>query len=413
MNKASQAVLFLRNLAIGMMSPVLTLALLAHGAAISTISLLLGAYSLTVILAEFPSGVFADVIGRKFAFMISIVLLFFSYGVFLFARSLPLLFFAMVLSGLGRAFSSGSIDALVIDDATANGARLSGITAKISILESSGLAAGALIGGLVSGLGERYAGNLITNIAICAVLFFLTLLYIHEPPHTRASRQKPGSRVTIGAQMKAGLQFMLGKGPARPLFFFAFAAGFALLSLETYWQPGFASAGPSQWMFGTLSFAGFACVMIGSKLSEYFLTRFKDSGMALLLSLKALLGLGLILLAVQFAKAGFVFVYLFIYILIGGGGVAENTLLNRIVPSSQRAGVLSLFSFVLQVGGLAASAAGFLISMLYGFRSMWLNAGLLLIVSVSVFALIRLRHRRSGHTVQLSAGNEHAAPGQE
>ena len=405
--------IFLRNLAVGMMAPVLTLALLAHGAAISTISLLLGAYSLTVILAEFPSGVFADLIGRKFAFMISIVLLFFSYGVFLLARSLPLLFFAMILSGLGRAFSSGSIDALVIDDAIENGAELSGITAKIAILESSGLAFGALIGGLVSGLADRYAGNLMANIAICAVLFFLTLLYIHEPQHTRASRQKPGSRVTMGAQMKAGLRFMLGKGPARPLFVFAFAAGFSLLSLETYWQPGFASAEPSRWMFGALSFAGFACVMIGSKLSEYFMTRFKDSGMALLLALKALLGLGLILLAAQFAKAGFVIVYLSIYLLIGGGSVAENTLLNRIVPSSQRAGVLSLFSLVLQAGGLAASAAGFLVSMLYGFRSMWLISGLMIIMLVSARALVRLRCQRNAHQVQLSAGSEQDAAGQE
>lgn len=413
MNKVSQTVIFLRNLAIGMMSPVLTLALLAHGADISTISLLLGAYSLTVILAEFPSGVFADVIGRKTAFMISVVLLLLSYGAFLLARSLAMLFFAMILSGLGRAFSSGSIDALVIDEAVRSGACLSGITAKIAILESSGLAAGALIGGLVSGLGERYAGNLTVNIAICAVLFLLTLLYIHEPPRARALRQKPGSRVTIAAQMRSGLLFMIGKGPARPLFVFAFAAGFALLSLETYWQPGFALAGPPQWMFGALSFAGFACVMIGSKLSEYFLTRFKDSGMALLLAMKALLGVGLILLAAQFIQAGFILVFLIIYVLIGGGSVAENTLLNRAVPSSQRAGVLSLFSFVLQLGGLAASAAGFFVSALSGFRAMWLIAGLMMIMSVSVYALIRLRRQRSAHTAQLSSGNENAAPGQE
>lgn len=238
-------------------------------------------------------------------------------------------------------------------------------------------------------------------------------LYIHEPPRTRASRQEPGTRLTMGAQMKAGLRFMLGKGPARPLFVFAFAAGFSLLSLETYWQPGFASAGPSRWMFGALSFAGFACVMIGSKLSEYFLARFKDSGIALLLALKALLGLGLILLAAQFAKAGFVIVYLFIYLLIGGGGVAENTLLNRIVPSSQRAGVLSLFSFVLQLGGLAASAAGFLVSMLYGFRGMWLISGLMIIMLVSARALVRLRCQRNAHQVQLSAGSEQDAAGRE
>lgn len=379
---------------IGMMAPVLTLALLAHGGSISTISLLLGAYSLTVILAEFPSGVFADVVGRKFAFLLSLALLFLSYWVFLFSQSLVLLFCAMILSGLGRAFSSGSIDALFIDEAERDGAGLSKITTRISILESSGLASGALAGGLLSGLGERYAGNLITNIAICTFLFFLTLLSVREPSRAQESRQEQSSRASMAAQMKSSLAFMLKKGPARPLFVFAFVAGFSLLSLETYWQPGFALVKPAQWMYGGLSFAGFACVMIGSKLSEVFLTRFKDSGLKLLLAMKALMGLGLILLAARFDQAGFILVFMFIYVFIGSGSVAENTLLNRVVPSSQRASVLSLFSFVLQIGGLAASVTGFFVSALYGFRNMWLIAGALTMGCVSVYVLLRKNHSK-------------------
>ena len=153
--------------------------------------------------------------------------------------------------------------------------------------------------------------------------------------------------------------------------------------------------GPAQWMFGALSFAGFVCVMIGSKLSEYLLNRFKVSGLKLLLLMKALLGLGLVLLAFQLFQSGYILVFILVYVFIGGGSVAENTLLNRIVPSSQRVSVLSLFSFVLQIGGLAASAAGFFVSMLYGFRSMWLIAGAISVMGVSVYALIRLKHSRN------------------
>lgn len=58
MSRVNQIAILLRNLATGILAPVLTLVLLANGASISTISLLLGAYSLTVILFEFPSGVF-------------------------------------------------------------------------------------------------------------------------------------------------------------------------------------------------------------------------------------------------------------------------------------------------------------------------------------------------------------------
>lgn len=387
MSSASQLALFLRNLATGILAPVLTLGLLAHGASIRTVSLLLGAYSLTVIVFEFPSGVFADVYGRKPAFLLSLALQFAGYGVFLASRSPAPLFAAMVLSGLGRAFSSGSIDALAIDEAERGGAELAGVTARISILESSGLAAGALLGGLLSGVGERYAGNLLANIAIVTLLFFLTLLRVRETPRTRAPEQRRGSRGTILEQAKSSLAFALRKGPARPLFALAFVTGFALLAVETYWQPAFAQADPPRWMFGVLSFAGFVCVMAGSKLAEYLLGRLKGGGFGFLLGVKALLGLGLAFLYTQMLQAGFILTYLLIYVFIGGGSVAENTLLNRAVPSSRRASVLSLFSFALQIGGLLASAAGFLVSSLYGFRAMWPVAGAVMVLSVSAYAV--------------------------
>lgn len=389
MSRVNQIAILLRNLATGILAPVLTLVLLANGASISTISLLLGAYSLTVILFEFPSGVFADVFGRKPAFLFSIVMQFLSYCAFLFSQSLILLFIAMILNGLGRAFSSGSIDALAIDEAEKGGVDITVITTRISILESIGLAAGALLGGLVSGLGGRYEGNLLTNIAICTILFFLTLLYIHEPLRARAPLKKHQNQKTIMVQVKSSLAFIWEKGPARPLFLFVFVMGFSLLSIETYWQPGFAQAKPAQWMYGVLSFAGFACVMIGSKLAEHLLTRYKNSGFFLLLATKALFGLGLILFYTQMFQASFILTFMFIYVFIGSGSVAENTLLNRAVPSSQRASVLSLFSFVLQIGGLLASATGFIVSNLFGFRIMWLISGIITVVIVSVYALIR------------------------
>ena len=65
MRSASQAAIFLKNLAVGILAPVLVLGLLAHGATISTVSLLLGVYSLTVILAEFPSGAFRGCVRQE------------------------------------------------------------------------------------------------------------------------------------------------------------------------------------------------------------------------------------------------------------------------------------------------------------------------------------------------------------
>ena len=119
MRKTIQLVVFLKNFATGVMAPVLALVLMAHGATIGTLSLMIGAYSLTVIVAEFPSGVFADLCGRRTAFLVSAFLFVLSYCLILGSQSAFLLVAAMLANGLGRAFSSGSLDALAIDEAEA------------------------------------------------------------------------------------------------------------------------------------------------------------------------------------------------------------------------------------------------------------------------------------------------------
>ena len=139
--------------------------------------------------------------------------------------------------------------------------------------------------------------------------------------------------------------------------------------------------------------------MLGSWLSERILRRSDHAGVGLLLLLKAALGLGLI--AFSFARGTFAFigVYLALYLLIGGSGVVENTLLNRLAPSSHRASILSLFSLVLQLGGLVASAGGYFVSKYANYANMWQLAGVLLLAFCVVTFFFRKSRNQSenGH----------------
>jgi len=71
--------------------------------------------------------------------------------------------------------------------------------------------------------------------------------------------------------------------------------------------------------------------------------------------------------------------------------VVENTFLNRIAPASHRASILSLFSLLLQLGGVAASIAGYFISTYWRFQNIWLLSGILLLLFTAVSALLRKR----------------------
>jgi MFS family permease len=385
MRKSIQFIYFLRFFGTGIIIPVLSLMLLSRGATIETISLVIGLYSITVIAAEFPSGVFADLYGRKNAFLLSCFLSFLSYCVFLFSRSTVVLLFGMVANGLSRAFSSGSFEALMIDQAAERQFPLARVTARLSILESAGLAGGALVGGLLAEIGTRFLGNLGANIGISALLILLIVVFVREAPRDSARSAATTHRQLFDTQIKESLAFAKKRGAVRILLVFCLLMGFVLNSIEIYWQPALSSFQTANWVFGAVSFGGFSFVMLGSWLSERLLRRNKKAGVGLLLRLKAPLGIGLILFSFTGSEFSIIGIYLVLYLLIGGSGVVENTLLNQLVPASHRASILSLFSLVLQIGGVIASVGGFLISTYANYQNMWLFAGFLLL-SFSVAA---------------------------
>ena len=389
MRKAIQGIIFLKNMATGILAPVLTLTLLQHGADIRTVSLFIGLYSATIIIAEFPSGVFADLYGRKTSFLLSCALYVVSYSVLLVSSSVALLAVSIVTNGLGRAFSSGSIDALVIDQSGDHGKSLEWVTSRLAILESAGLAVGALSGGLLAGLGSRYLGNLGVNAILYLILIGLTLCFVQEEKRQHAENVARSGFQSFLHQTKTSLKFLMQPGIVRMLAVFALATGFALNALETYWQPALNGMQAPYWLFGLVSFGGFLFVICGSWLSERLLSRFGSRAVPLLLIIKALFGVFVMVLAFQPSAFPFVAVYFIVYLFIGGGSVAENTLLNQAAPASHRAGILSLSSLVLQLGGLIAALCGYFISTYSRFQNIWLVSGVLLLVCVVYFALTR------------------------
>ena len=378
MNKPIQIIYFLKFFASGTIVPILSLMLLARGATIETISLIIGLYSVTVIAAEFPSGVFADLYGRKTSFLLSCVLYLISYSMFFFSRSAVILLIGMVVNGLSRAFSSGSIEALMIDHATEQCCPLERVTARLAILESAGLAGGALVGGLLAEVGERFSFNLGVNIILTVIILFLTVLFVHETPRIKAEHVATTHRQLFHKQVRESLSFAKLGGTVRILLIFFLLMGFALSAIEVYWQPALEAYQPVYWLFGAVSFGGFAFVIFGSWVAEKLLRKHPKAGVGLLLLLKAPLGLGLILFSFVKSEYSLVGFYLGLYLLIGSSNVVESTLLNQIVPSSHRASILSLFSLVLQLGGVLASLGGFLVSTYSRYQNMWLLAGLLL-----------------------------------
>lgn len=158
MKRSHFLLFFLKVFATGLLSPVLALIFLAHGADMQTLSLCIGVYSVLVVLFEVPSGIFADSFGRKRIFLFSVLFTAAAYLFFLKSSSLPLLLFGCALYGIGTAFASGSVEALEIEAALhENGAAaLPRVNSCLALSESAGLSAGPVAGGIIGFADPQY-----------------------------------------------------------------------------------------------------------------------------------------------------------------------------------------------------------------------------------------------------------------
>lgn len=114
---------FLKNLQF--FEPFLYLFLLAKGLSYTQIGALIGVRAISVYLLEVPTGIIADVTGRRRAMVIAFGSYIASFAIFSLTGSFWLFVPAMVLFGAGEAFRSGTHKAMIMQHLDAEG--LSGV----------------------------------------------------------------------------------------------------------------------------------------------------------------------------------------------------------------------------------------------------------------------------------------------
>lgn len=104
----------LKGMAVTMPHAILTLIFLKKGISYSQIATIQAMYSIATIIFEFPSGVLSDRYSKKTMFVISNVIMLFSYVIVLLCDSFYMLAFAWMIYGISNAFETGTIDSHII-----------------------------------------------------------------------------------------------------------------------------------------------------------------------------------------------------------------------------------------------------------------------------------------------------------
>ncbi len=394
MNKLHQVMLTLNSFSMGLILPILNLILLEKGSNLRTLPLLLAIYAIIVLCFELPSGICADVYGRKAVFLLSCVLYLVSFSLLIAANNMIWLVAAIIFFGLGRAFSSGSLDALIIDQALEQDGEgcLAKVNARMAVLEGVGLATGGILGGIIADTAGTFLLNIILRIVFIVIIFILCLAFIKEQPAHPMEQ-----RISLIEHIRKGKQVVCSS----PKFGFMipgiFLVGFFLCTIETYWQPAFMDMPTAQsnaWVLGFITFLGFMGSTVGNITAQKLMDKQRNREWAFYKILRIIFAVCILIFALQKSIPGFMAWYTGLYMLLGAGNIAETTLINKLTPNHMRASVLSLSSLMTQIGVLSASVFSSIVIQRLQFAGIWMVAGGLLGGYLLVVAIVTLKREK-------------------
>lgn len=382
-------ILLLNSYITGLLVPVLSLLLIDKGATLSKISILIGIYSFSVIVLELPTGIMADIIGRKKTFCLSLIVSLIFSVVFLLGNGLVILYIGMLLYGLNRAISSGSFEALFIDSYINDFGkdRLHVVTTRINVIDALGLSAGALSGGYLPEISSKYFSSigmydlsLIVRIILIFIVLIFAMVYMNETVVNENKKQ-----VSLLEHIKSSSNIVIENKNIICIFISVFSTGFLFSSLETYWQPHFISLMPNNgamFLLGVMAFMYFAAAMAGNIIYGRIFSKHNTKKIYLLL--RSILVMVLIITALQTNMVLFMLFYTLIYLFFGMANIPESIIFNREIPNEFRASVLSLNSLILQIGVLFGSFINSIIINYLTIPGLWFTASGVIMTTILI-----------------------------
>jgi len=346
----------LQTLAASLIFGINTLFLLDAGLSITGTFVANAAFTAGMMIFEIPTGIVADTVGRRASFLWGTVTLGVTtiLYVVLWAAESPLWMWIIVsaLIGLGFTFFSGATEAWLVDAlATTDGTgELEAIFAKGSVVGGASMLVGSVAGGVMAqfGLGIPY----IVRSVLLVVTFVAAWHWMHDIGFTPAPRNNLITE--IKSITKASVDYGLRNPPVRNLMFAApFSAGVGVWAFYAFQPHLLALYGDpnATWIAGTAAavFSGARILggLVAVKTSR--LLRRRSNGLMLSAVVQAAA-----LVVVGIAASFWLALAALVVSSIMSAAIAptRQTLINSLIPSQQRATVLSFNGLMSSTGGV-------------------------------------------------------------
>jgi MFS family permease len=312
-----------------------------------------------MVLFEIPTGVVADRWGRRASFLCGTLTLAATTGLYVLLWQLQSAFvwwaIVSVLLGLGFTFFSGATEAWLVDALTATSfdGQLEGVFSRGQVIMGAMTLSGSVAGGFIAQLTNLGVPYLVRT-AILIGMFALALIMMHDLGFTPARGGRPVAEVKkiVHSSVEHGL-----KVPAVRAIMLAgmFTGG---IEIYVYYalQPHLLNLWGNQTAYGIAGLA--AAVIAGAQMVGGLMTpRIRRAFRRRTSALLVLAALGVAMLALIGLADNFwvVLVLITLWELTSYAGLPiREAYLNGMIPSQQRATILSFDSLINSAGGIVA-----------------------------------------------------------
>jgi MFS family permease len=385
-----------------------TLFLLDAGLSIGEAFLANAFFTVGMVLFEVPTGVVADTVGRRTSYLLGTVTLFGSTLLYLLLWQTggPFAAWAVAsaLLGLGFTFFSGATEAWLVDGLNATGYRgsLDAAFAKGQIASGVAMLAGSVGGGLLAqstNLGVPY----VVRAALLGVTFVIAWRAMHDIGFT------PKPRVSVVAEMRGILRSSLNHGLLNPRVRWVMLAAPFTAGVSVY---GFYAAQPYLLeLYGSTDSYAIAGLSAGLVAGAQILGGVSASSVARVFRRRtsvmlAATGLVTVVLVLMGLTSNFwsALVLLAVWsVLFAAVTPVRQAYLNELIPSAQRATVLSSDSLLGSGGGVVIQPALGRAADVWGYGPAYLLGAVIQLLALPFILLARRAHPEDARP-----GNERA-----
>jgi MFS family permease len=334
-----------------------TLFLLSAGLSFLEVFIANAAFSAGMVVFEIPTGVVADTLGRRVSFLLSVSVLgvttLMYVGLAQVEAGVVAFSLVSVLMGLGFTFYSGAMEAWLVDALHATGYHglLDRVFARGQQITGAAMLVGTVGGGLLGQIDLSIP--YVVRAVLLAAVFVVAYLVMHDigfTPRRVTASELPGE---VARNARAGVEFgwrqrslrllMLASAVQSGFMMWGFYASqpylLELLDSDAVWIAGFVAAGVA-----LATIAGNQIVRFASRYCGRRTTLLVAAGAV---ETCAAVGMGL--------TSSFWVAFPALLLVMGSTGVTgpvHSAYLHQVVPSEQRATVVSFDSMLSSVGGV-------------------------------------------------------------